>query len=268
VPRPHRSSSLVLSFLHELYEGESRRASRFRYGLLAFDLVTIAYVVATSFVESGPGLEVVDAVIGLLVLADIVARLAISRRPIRALLTPLGLTDVAVIVSFLAPIGGHGLGFLRVLRTLRLFRSYRTVRRLKSDFPFVRRRYEVIVAVTHISIFLFSMTAIVYETQHWRNPGIRDYVDALYFTVTTLTTTGYGDITLVGRDGRLLSVAMMLVGISLFVRLVQVLFRAPRAQSKCPACGLRRHEVDAVHCRLCGTRLPDAADHRIDTRGR
>jgi hypothetical protein len=35
--------------LHELYESASRRGRRFRYGLLAFDLVTLVFVVATSF---------------------------------------------------------------------------------------------------------------------------------------------------------------------------------------------------------------------------
>ena len=34
------------------------------------------------------------------------------------------------------------------------------------------------------------MTGILYEAQHWTNPEIRNYIDALYFTVTALTTTG------------------------------------------------------------------------------
>ena len=43
-----------------------------------------------------------------------------------------------------------------------------------------------------------NVSTIVYETQHWTNPEIRNYVDALYFTVTALTTTGFGGITLRG----------------------------------------------------------------------
>ena len=50
-------------------------------------------------------------------------------------------------------------------------------------------------------IFLFVMTAIVYETQHRQNSAIGNYFDALYFTVATLTTTGFGDITLTGTAG-------------------------------------------------------------------
>ena len=60
------------------------------------------------------------------------------------------------------------------------------------------------------------MTGVVYETQHWRNPEIANYVDALYFTVSTLTTTGFGDITLEGSLGRLIAVLIMIFGVTLF----------------------------------------------------
>ena len=144
---------------------------------------------------------------------------------------------------------------LRALRALRLFRSYRIASRMKRDFPFVRRNYETIVAGTHLFVFLFVMTAVVYETQHQHNPAIGNYVDALYFTVATLTTTGFGDITLPGTTGRLLSIVMMIVGVSLFVRMVQVLFRPRRMHHKCASCGLSEHETDAVHCKRCGMLL-------------
>jgi voltage-gated potassium channel len=73
--------------------------------------------------------------------------------------------------------------------------------------------------------------------------------------VTSLTTTGYGDITLPGPTGRLISVAVMIFGVTLFLRLAQVLFRPPKIRFPCPTCGLQRHDTDAVHCKACGTRL-------------
>jgi len=179
----------------------------------------------------------------------------VSRDRFHELVHPLGLADIAVIISFLAPVTGEGLGFLRALRALRLFRSYRIANRLKRDFLFVRRNYDTIVAGTHLFVFLFVMSAVVYETQHQHNPAIGNYVDALYFTVTTLTTTGYGDITLPGTAGRLLTIVMMIVGVSLFVRMVQVLFRPHRVHQKCSSCGLSEHETDAVHCKRCGNLL-------------
>jgi voltage-gated potassium channel len=253
--RPRRRLTRSKSFLADLYEGTSRRSTRFRYALLLFDVATIGFLAVTSFNDRSTALEVVDAVIGIIILADFVARLSLSRHRVQDILHPLGLADIAVIVSFLAPVSGSELAFLRSLRMLRLFRSYRLASRMKRDFPFVRRNYDTIVAGTHLFVFLFVMTAVVYETQHGHNPAIANYVDALYFTVTTLTTTGFGDITLPGTTGRLLSIVMMIVGVSLFVRLVQVLFQARRVHHRCTSCGLSEHEHDAVHCKRCGTLL-------------
>ena len=70
-----------------------------------------------------------------------------------------------------------------------------------------------------------------------------------------LTTTGYGDITLPGTPGRLISVAIMIFGVTLFLRLAQVLFRPAKVRHTCPTCGLQRHEPDAVCCKACGTVL-------------
>jgi voltage-gated potassium channel len=101
-------------------------------------------------------------------------------------------------------------------------------------------------------VFVFVMTALVYVLQVHNNPSINNYVDALYFTVTALTTTGFGDITLQGTTGRLLSVIILLLGVALFLRLVQTIFRPSRVIFECPDCGLNRHEADAVHCKHCG----------------
>jgi hypothetical protein len=46
--------------LRDLYEGESIRAHQFRYGLLVFDLVTIAFIVVTSFLPRGLIVEALD----------------------------------------------------------------------------------------------------------------------------------------------------------------------------------------------------------------
>ena len=51
------------------------------------------------------------------------------------------------------------------------------------------------------------------------NPKIEDYIDALYFTMATLSTKIFGDVTLMGStSGEVLSILMMLVGITLFLR--------------------------------------------------
>jgi len=248
--------------VRNLYQGRSRRSRRFTYGLLIFDLATLLFIVATSFIPRTPVIEVLDVVIGVALLCDFAARIWIARTPLKEFSHPSTWADVVAIASFLAPVAGEAGGFLRVLRTLRLLHSYTLLNRLRTDFAFFRKNEEVIIAIVHLLVFIFIMTSLVYETQHWSNPHIKNYVDALYFTVTALTTTGFGDITLPGSMGRLISVLIMIFGVTLFLRLAQVLFRPHKVRFPCPTCGLQRHDPDAVYCKACGTGLsiPDEGD--------
>jgi voltage-gated potassium channel len=128
----------------------------------------------------------------------------------------------------------------------------------------VRRNEEVIAAALDLAVFILMASSLVYVTQRGTNPKIVDFVDALYFSVAALSTTGFGDVTLIGSTGgELLSVAMMIVGISLFFRLAQAAFRSGggKVRHPCPQCGLQRHDADAVHCKACGLvlNIPDDA---------
>lgn len=108
-------------------------------------------------------------------------------------------------------------------------------------------------SVVNLLVFILIMTSLVHASQFGRNPEINNYADALYFTVSTLTTTGFGDITMEDTTGRLLSVLIMIFGVSLFIRLAQTLFRPSKVHHECEECGLTRHDADAVHCKHCGT---------------
>ncbi len=242
------------SRIRDLYEGDTTAAHRFRYALLAFDVATILFVIVTSFFERTVAVEIMDFVLGLIILSDFLLRLSLEKTA-RFLLRPATWADIAALVSFLAPIAGEGFGFLRVLRTVRLLHTYQLLARLRKDFAYFRHREEVILAAINLLVFLFITTGLIYALQYRSNPEIGNYADALYFTVTTLTTTGFGDITLTGTSGRLLSVGVMIVGVTLFLRLAQVLFRPTKVRHQCPECGLKLHDADAVHCKHCGTTI-------------
>jgi voltage-gated potassium channel len=256
---PERWGRLRATLRH-LYEDDTPDARRFRFGLLVLDLASLALVAFVSFLPRHPAVLAFEVALGLVLMAEFVLRKLGSGRPWRDLLRPSSLADLAAIVSLLvAPLVTHGLGFLRALRFLRVLHSVRLAASLGADFPFFRRNEEAIIAAAQLLVFIFIMTGLVYETQIDHNGHIRNYGDALYFTVTALTTTGFGDITLPGTTGRLLSVAIMICGVTLFLRLAQALFRPTKVAFECPNCALMRHEPDAVHCKACGTvlRIPD-----------
>jgi voltage-gated potassium channel len=242
----------VQQFFREIYYGETPRAVRTRLVVLAFDVCIVVYFVVATFLPVYPWMLILDRVLGVLLAIDVFGRLAASYDPVHALLEPLTVIDLVIVVSLLVPVTTAHLTFMRVVRALRLVRSYSVVRRLRRRSRFFARNEEVIVSALNLLIFIFVVTAVVFVMQADINPGIDNYIDALYFTITTLTTTGFGDITLIGSAGRLLAVVIMIVGVALFLRLVQAIFRPLHVQYECPACGLTRHDLDAVHCKHCG----------------
>ena len=157
-----------------------------------------------------------------------------------------------VIISLLLVAFTDNYAFLRVIRSLRVLRSYHVLRDLRSTSAWFRTYEDIIQRTVNLGVFIFIVTSAVYVTQHNINPGIKTYIDALYFTITTLTTTGFGDITLLGPAGRLIAVVIMVAGVSLFLRLLQVIFRPNKVRFECEDCGLLVHDADAVHCKHCG----------------
>lgn len=173
------SPFLSKRLVRELYEGDSSPAIRFRYGLLCFDIATIGFIIGSSFVNHPTAVTFIDVLIGIVIVADFAARLWIASDRLSLLIHPLGIADIIVVISLLAPIIGDEFSFLRIARMLRLLRSYQTVRRLRQDFAFFRNHQQTIDAAVNLFVFVFVTTAIVYTTQHYRNDKIKDYVDAL-----------------------------------------------------------------------------------------
>lgn len=248
--------------IRRLYQGRSTRATRFRYALLIFDALSIFFFLATATISLSPALIVADIVIAVVILGDFLCRLWIAENRLRHLRQIYVLVDIVVLASLLAaPFLGQGWAALRLLRALRLIHSYHLLRDLRRDVRFFRRHEDAIVAAVNLLVFIFTMTALVLLLRGGKEPGLETYVDALYFTVTTLTTTGFGDIIMTTGTGRLLAVGIMVVGVGLFLGLARAIFMPTKVRYKCEGCGLLRHDPDAIHCKHCGREV------QIETEG-
>ncbi|KPA22010.1 voltage-gated potassium channel [Shimia sp. SK013] len=248
--------------LTELYTGHERGSVRFRYGLIVFDFVTILFFIFTAHVEQGAFLTLVSRATGGVILMDLIARWWVSEDR-RFLLTRLyTIADIIVIATLiLDPLMEGNLAFLRVLRGLRLVHSYHLLYDLRQDSRWFRQHEDAVIAC--INLFVFVAITTTTTLVFFIDETLTDtpYVDALYFTVATLTTTGFGDITLGSPAGKLFSVFVMVVGVALFVRTAQAIFMPLKVVADCHACGLTRHDPDAVHCKHCGEVV------RIETKG-
>ncbi|MTI00323.1 ion transporter [Roseibium sp. RKSG952] len=238
--------------LRQLYFGSSTRAKIWRYALLVFDIVTIGYFIVSAMIDPDRVYHDIDYVIAGVLFLDYAARLIAAPRPWRYVGSFTSIADVIVIVSLVIPALMENFGFLRVVRMLRLMRSYHLLKELRDASKWFRRNEEIFQSAVNLIVFIFVVTAVVFVVEHDRNANINNYMDALYFTVTTLTTTGFGDITMTDTVGRIMTVVIMIFGVALFLRLVQTIFRPSKVNLPCPDCGLSRHDPDAVHCKHCG----------------
>lgn len=248
--------------LRLLYHGRSAISLRFRLTVIVIDIAIIAFFVAAPLLRESEGFLLLDYGIAAILALELAARALAWPNFSGWIKRPIVWVDLFVLATLLFPQLLFNLGFLRALRLWTL---------VNSDFFWetVGSRYdnsrveEIVKALGTLITFVFVATGFVYTSFAYRFDGMSGYIDALYFTITSLTTTGYGDILLPGTWGRILSILIMLVGVSLFLRLVQALFRPYKVRWPCPSCGLQRHDPDAVHCKACGVILSIPDDGRF-----
>ncbi|HEY8932025.1 MAG TPA: ion transporter [Rariglobus sp.] len=112
----------------------------------------------------------------------------------------------------------------RVFRIVRMLRAVRSVR-LVVDMLFLHNRTRGGVASVFTIAFLVLSLASAGVLMVERTPeaNIKTAEDAVWWSVTTVTTVGYGDRYPVTTAGRLIAAALMFTGVGLFGTLSGVL---------------------------------------------
>ncbi len=64
--------------------------------------------------------------------------------------------------------------------------------------------------------FIFFSGLIFWGLEHEVNPKVERFIDAIWWSFATATTTGYGDITPATDSGKILGILLMLMGLALF----------------------------------------------------
>lgn len=248
--------------LRRLYHGRTPEAVRFQYAVIAIDLSIIAFFIATPVLQDEPSFLWLDYSVAAVLCFDLVARALASRDILRWLRQPRIWVDFFILLTLLFPTTLANLGFLRIVRLWSMSRSGFLWRPLENRRLGLWR--ETGHAFVNLITFLFVVTGFLYTFFFRKGEGFAGYIDALYFTVTAATTTGFGDIVLPGPWGKLTSIVVMISGIGLLARLAQSIFRPPKVFFPCPQCALQRHDPDAVHCKACGylLQIPDEGGWR------
>ena len=112
--------------------------------------------------------------------------------------------------------------FLRVGRSFRIFRVFRLLRGIRSikaigEIVFSHRAKGTLASVMFACTLLVIFSSIsILHVEVEPESNIRGPGDALWWSLVTITTVGYGDRYPVTPEGRLIGLALMTAGVGLF----------------------------------------------------
>lgn len=142
-----------------------------------------------------------------------------GRARLRYVLSPMGLIDLAAFAPGLlvlaVPVSPSALNVARIIRLLRLVKLSRYMRGLQSiGRVFRKRRGEIVAAFMVLGLLTITASVLMYELEHPVQPEKFDSVfTGLYWAMTTITSTGYGDLVPITAAGRFVGFWTMVLSI-------------------------------------------------------
>ena len=199
---------------------------------------------------------------------EYVVRIYAVERPKNYVLGFYGIIDLlSMLPSYLSLLiaGTQSLMVIRVLRLLRIFRVLKLGQFIGESQHITRAlvasRRKILVflfAVVLINILSGTLMFLVEGPEH----GFVSIPVSIYWSIVTLTTVGYGDISPATPLGQLIASLLMIVGYGIIavptgIVTAEMAGQKPKITSTraCHNCGWEDHEDDARFCKRCGTPL-------------
>ncbi|UCE01919.1 MAG: ion transporter [Candidatus Latescibacterota bacterium] len=259
--------------LHEvIFEADTTAGRAFDLLLIVTILLSVAAVLLESVAsvreQYGALLRAAEWTFTILFSIEYVLRLIAVGRPARYATSFYGVVDLlAVMPTYLSLIlpGTQSLLVIRALRLLRVFRVLKLAhflregRQLRAALWASRRKIAVFLATVLLLVLVIGAVMYLVEGE---GHGFTSIPKSIYWTIVTMTTVGYGDITPQTVLGKLIASAVMIMGYAIIavptgivsVELAHAT-RTPVSTQACRECSREGHDADARHCKFCGAAL-------------
>ncbi|MDD2545226.1 MAG: ion transporter [Burkholderiaceae bacterium] len=258
-----------------IFESDTRAGRAFDIALIGLILLSLVVVVMDSVPTLQPRWHAVFQVFEwsftLLFTLEYAARLLCARQPWRYATSFFGVVDLlALLPTYLALLFPelHALIDVRALRLMRIFRIFKLTAYM-TEYQSLGRalrasRRKVTVFVSAVAMIVLVLGTLMYVVEGPAN-GFDSIPTAIYWAATTMTTTGYGDITPKTEVGRAITTLMMLLGwgtLAVPTGIVTAELTSQRLSDTgsslrtCPECLTEGQLPHARFCLHCGVRLP------------
>ncbi len=195
-------------------------------------------------------------------------RLISVGRPMAYATSFFGIVDLlAILPTYLSIIvpGAQYLLVIRILRVLRIFRIFKLVqylgeaRLLLQALRASRRKITVFLFTVLTLVTIFG--SLIYLIEDPKD-GFTSIPKSIYWSIVTLTTVGYGDISPQTNIGQLIAAMIMITGYAIIAVPTGIVtvelshaFQRKISTQACPECSAEGHDSDAKFCKYCGSRL-------------
>jgi len=190
-------------------------------------------------------------------------RLYLAPKRIEFVASPLAIIDLLVIASFYIALTNFTfLRSFRVLKILQLLKIFRYSETLTAFFRSFKNYHEEFrIFTVSLVVALVIGASGLYYLEKDVNPELATIPDAMWWSVVTVSTVGYGDVVPITWPGKILAGLMMFMGlgvIAIFTAIVTKMFIDHffgKRNHDCFYCHYPRHDFDAQFCKNCGNHL-------------
>jgi voltage-gated potassium channel len=257
--------------LHEvIHEADTPAGKLFDLFLLILIIISIAGVmlesVASVHRQYGYELFVIEWVITIFFSLEYIGRILTVRKPLAYILSFMGVVDLLATVPNYVDLFFPGLHFLLALRAIRLLRVFRILKLVHfvgaSDMLMLalkRSRVKIAVFLFTVIVLCIILGTVMYMVEGPEN-GFTNIPVGIYWTIVTLTTVGFGDITPQTPLGQFISMVIMILGYGIIavptgIVTSEIVSGKDHNTQRCPNCHADKHKDTAKYCYNCGTKL-------------
>ena len=246
----------------------------------AFDIILMVMIslsILISFIETIPSLahtfkfalEISEYVVTIFFTIEYIARIYCSPRPKDYVLSFFGIIDLLATLppylSYFLPNARYML-MLRTFRFIRIFRIFKLFSLINEGYILMyslrKSLNKIAVYFLFVLILVTCLGTLMYMVESGHpNTQFTDLATSVYWSIVTMTTVGYGDITPATPIGRLLSAFVMLLGYTIIAVPTGIVTATiiDETQEKpkdgcCPRCGENVRDNDR-YCSHCGEKL-------------